>query len=207
MPKRRDRKRKPARRPPFLAPKPRLLIVCEGKVTEPHYFRGFANACENSRVTLEIAPEAGVPLSVVTMARDLKTEAEQEAAKEDDDNLKYDSVWAVFDVDDHPNITAAIQMARDNSIKLAVSNPAFELWLLLHFRDHPGMKGRVAVRELLGTYVKEYDKHVDYRNYQDGYDDAVKRARQLGACNLQTCQPGPNPSTGAYALTESIRTE
>lgn len=62
------------------------------------------------------------------------------------------------------------------------------------------------MRQLLGAYVNDYDKHVDYKNYKDGYDDAVKRASALGACNLQTCQPGPNPFTGAYALTESIRT-
>src|SRR4051794_35474561 len=80
MTKRRNRDRKPARRPPFRDPKPRLLIVCEGKVTEPQYFLGVVNAWENPRVTLEIAPEAGVPLTVVTTARDRKSQAEQEAA-------------------------------------------------------------------------------------------------------------------------------
>jgi hypothetical protein len=207
MTKRRDRDRKPARRPSFLAPKPRLLIVCEGKLTEPQYFRGFANACENPRVKLEIAPEAGVPLTVVTLARDRKKAAEREAVKEEDDNIEFDSVWAVFDVDDHPNIPTAIQMARDNAINLAVSNPAFELWLLLHFRDQPGMKGRAKVRELLDAHIKDYDKSVDFKDYKDGYVDAVKRAQPLGACDLRTCQPGPNPSTGAYVLAESIRTE
>jgi hypothetical protein len=181
--------------------------VCEGKVTEPQYFWGFANSCANPRVTLEIAPEAGVPLTVVTLARDLKREAESEAAKEEDENLNYDSVWVVFDVDEHPNIPAAIQMARGNAIYLAVSNPAFELWLLLHFRDQPGMKGRAAVRKLLDDYIKDYDKSVNFNDYKDGYEDAVSHARPLGACNLHTCQPGPNPSTGVHVLTESIRTE
>ena len=165
------------------------------------------NAYKNPRVKLEIAPAAGVPLTVVTIARDRKNQAEQEAAREEDDNVKFDSVWAVFDVDDHPHVPAAIELARDNAINLAISNPAFELWLLLHFRDQPGMQGRAAVRRLLDTYVKDYDKSVNYRNYEDGYEDAVKRAKPLGPCNLNTCQPGPNPSTGAYSLTESIRKE
>lgn len=207
MTRRRDRDRKPARRSPFLAPKPRLLIVCEGKVTEPEYFRGFANACKNSRVKLEIAPEAGVPLTVVTIARDRRKAAEAEALSEDDVNLKYDSVWAIFDVDDHPNIPEAIQLARDNSIELAISNPAFELWLLLHFQDQPGMKERAKVRKLLDRYIKDYDKSVNYADYKSGYEHAVKRAMPLGACNLHRCQPGPNPSTGAHVLTESIRTD
>ena len=69
------------------------------------------------------------------------------------------------------------------------------------------MKGRAEVRRLLDHYIKNYDKSVDFADYKDGYEDAVYRAKPLGACNLQTCQPGPNPSTGAYVLTESIRTE
>lgn len=34
---RRDRERKPARRAPSLDPKPILLVVCEGDVTEKDY--------------------------------------------------------------------------------------------------------------------------------------------------------------------------
>jgi len=181
--------------------------VCEGKVTEPEYLRGFADACANPRVTLSFVPEAGVPLTVVTLARDLKRKAEREADKEDDENIKFDAVWAVFDVDDHPRIPEAIQMARDNGIELAVSHPSFELWLLLHFRDQPGMRGRAEVRRLLGEYLTDYDKHVNFDDCQHGYTDAARRAAPLGACNLQTCQPGPNPSTGVYVLTESIRSE
>jgi hypothetical protein len=181
-------------------------VICEGKVTEPEYFKGFANACENPRVTVECEPEAGVPLSVVRMARDRKREAEQVAEKEEDDNLRYDAVWVVFDVDEHPNIPSAIQMARDNDIHLAVSNPSFELWLLLHFRDHPGPKDRAVVRQLLKGFLPNYDKHVDYKKCLPGYPEAAKRAARLGGCDIQACQPGPNPSSGVHVLTESIRT-
>lgn len=98
-----------------------------------------------------------------------------------------------------------LAIPRKQIAELAVSNPAFELGLLLHFRDQPGMKGRAAVRKLLDAYVTDYDKSVNFKDYKDGYDDAVKRAKPLGACNLQTCQLGPNPSTGAHVLMESIR--
>lgn len=204
MTKRRERDRKPARRTSFLAPKPRLLIVCEGKVTEPQYFRGFANACQNPRVSLEVIKEVGVPLTVVTTARDQMQEAKKAAVKEKDDNLEYDSVWAVIDVDEHPNMSDAIQMARDNGVQLAISNPNFELWLLLHFREHPGAQHRDVVKKLLTGFLKDYDKHVDYKHCEAGYAEAVKRASRLGTCDLQKCLPGPNPSTGVHALTESI---
>jgi hypothetical protein len=132
-------------------------------------------------------------------------EANAAAKKERDDNLKYEAVWAVFDVDEHPNIPDAIQMARDNSIRLAVSNPAFELWLLLHFRDSPGMKDRKVVSSLLKEFDKDFDKHVVFAVYRDGYEQAVKRAEALSQLDLQACKPGTNPSTGVHVLTESIR--
>jgi hypothetical protein len=202
---RRSRDRRPARRSPFREPRTRFLVVCEGKVTEPQYLTGFKNACQNPLVSLVIADETGVPKSVVDIAKRYKKEAEQEADRENDENLKYDSVWAVFDVDEHPSVPDAIQMARDNRIHLAISNPTFELWLLLHFRDSPGMKGRNIVCKMLKTYVPNYEKHVKYDQFRDGYTDAVKRAMGLGSTNLTTCNPGPNPSTGVHELTEAIR--
>ena len=38
--KRRERERRPARRTATREPKRRLLVVCEGRVTEPQYLRG-----------------------------------------------------------------------------------------------------------------------------------------------------------------------
>ena len=102
--RRRDRDRKPARRQPFRDPKPIILIVCEGERTEPDYFKGFAEACRNPRIQVRIAPEHGVPLTLVTNAKGYKNGAEAAAKKEGDQNLAYDSVWCVFDVDEHPKI-------------------------------------------------------------------------------------------------------
>jgi len=205
---RRDRNRKPARRKPFREPKPLILVVCEGKVTEPQYFRGFTNACLNPRVDIRIPGEHGTPKRLVEVAKEYKKLAEEAAAKEGDENLAFDSVWCVFDVDEHPLIPDAIQMARDNGIHLAISNPAFELWLLLHFRDSPGMKRRDQVRELLEDFVEEYDKHVDFvKDYSTGYDDAVKRSKRLSeiASNSGRSYHDCNPSTGVFLLTELIR--
>ena len=106
---RRDRDRRPGRRPPFREPLPIILIVCEGKKTEPEYFRGFVNACQNPRVKIEIAPEHGVPRTLVESARGPKKEAETAASRQGDETV-YDSVWCVFDVDDHPHIASARQM-------------------------------------------------------------------------------------------------
>jgi hypothetical protein len=175
---RRDRHRRPARRPPFREPKPIILIVCEGERTEREYFEGFARVYRKL-VDVQVAPEHGVPRTVVNIAKKYKQEAEDAAKREHDENLKYDSVWCVFDVDDHPNVADALQMARDNGIKLAISNPCFELWLLLHFRDGPGMQHREKIVKMLCHYVAGYKKGVEFSRYSPGYEQALTRAKRL----------------------------
>jgi len=202
---RRDRHRRPARRPPFREPKPIILIVCEGKNTEPQYFDGFKRNCRNPRVEILIAREHGVPKTLVETAKEYKSMAEADAKRKRDENLAYDSVWCVFDVDEHPHIPDARQMARDNDIELAISNPCFELWLLLHFRESPGMQHRHKLREILVRHVPGYDKEVDYAIYSDGYPQAVKRATRLATTAAGAGEPGRNPSTDVYKLTEIIR--
>ena len=207
---RRDRKRRPARKKPFRKPKPLILIVCEGTVTEPQYLRGFTKHWKNPRVTIKIAPEQGTPRTLVEIAKKYKKASETAATKEGDENIAYDAVWCVFDVDEHPYVPDAVQMARDNHIKLAISNPCFELWLLVHHRDSPGSKRRDQVSSLLKEFVEDYDKGVDFgKDYAAGYKDAVRRSRGMHniASNLGKGHHEHNPSTGVYVLTESIREE
>jgi hypothetical protein len=204
---RRDRDRRPGRRAPFREPKPVILIVCEGTRTEPEYLFGFARACRNPRVRIEIAPEHGVPKTLVETAKRRKRQSKASAKREKDENLAFDSVWCVFDIDDHPHVPDAIQMARDNGIQLAVSNPAFELWLLLHFRENPGMQTRDSLRQMLKGFVPGYDKQVDYSIYSDGYADAAARAKQMDELAESADEARRNPSTGVYKLTRCIQQE
>lgn len=206
MSKRRKRLKKIGRRSPSKDVKPVILIVCEGEVTEKQYLQGFANAHRNRRVDIEIyRKSAGAPTTLVKWAKEQKRLADENAISEKDDNLRYDAVWAVFDVDAHQNIKQAIESARDNGIELAISNPCFEIWLWFHFAEQPGMIDRKVLRQWLKTHVKNYDKHVDYSVFEPGYYDAVRRAKPLGLHDDSSCQPGPNPSTGIYVLTELIR--
>ena len=203
----RNRKRRPGRRRPFLDPKPTILIVCEGEKTEPQYLEGFSRACRNPRVRIKLAHEHGVPMTLVRTAKQYKKEAEQDAAREKDDNLAYDFVWCVFDVDEHSEVANVKEMSRDNDIDLAISNPCFELWLLLHFRDNPGMQHRSRLRRMLADHVPDYRKHIEYSAYSDGYPQAVARAREMDRSASDVNEPGRNPTTGVYNLTELIRTK
>src|ERR1017187_8009342 len=120
------------RRGPRRQPKQRFLIVCEGTVTEPCYFRDVRHV-ERSLIELQIEPRA-TPKTIVERAVELKKQANRDAKRRADDNLKYDEVWCVFDVDDHRLIVEAKEQAKANGVEVAISNPCFELWALLHFQ-------------------------------------------------------------------------
>jgi hypothetical protein len=204
MPKR-DRNRRPARREAFKDPKPLILVICEGAATEPEYLRGFRAACRNPRVEIRVEGGKGAPKTLVEYAKSLKVARDKQAKKEGDDNLAYDQVWCVFDIDQHPNVAEARQMATANGILLAISNPCIELWLLLHFREQPGMQDRVVLQGMMKQFIPSYTKHVNYADYAAGYSDAARRARQLESSASADNDAGRNPTTGVWRLTENIR--
>jgi hypothetical protein len=112
----------------------------------------------------------------------------------------------VFDIDDHPNVTTAKQLAIDNDVALAVSNPCFELWALLHFSDQRAHIERDKLQSQLQRHLPGYDKELELAKLHPGYDEAVRRARQLDDDAVRADRIGRNPTTGVYVLTEVIRT-
>lgn len=204
---RRNRPRRPARAQARLDPKPRILVFCEGQNTEPQYIDAFRKWCRNPRVDVEIAKERGVPLTLVTAAKERKRLVESEARKARDANLAYDEVWCVFDVDEHPKLKEAQNLARAHGISLAVSNPCFELWLVLHFRESPGMQHRHVLSKMLAGFIPGYDKHVEFDSFKEGYSAAVRRAQRLDEQASADGEEGRNPTTGVYRLTQSIQKE
>jgi hypothetical protein len=194
------------RRGPSRQPKIRILVVCEGKKTEPGYLKQFQHHVRNPRVHIDSLGPAGVPVAVVERAMTERRLADDEARRQRDENLRWDQVWAVFDIDDHPNVTSAKQVAVDNDVALAVSNPCFELWALLHFSDQRAHIARDKLRSQLQRHLPDYDKELELEKLHAGYDEAVRRARQLDEDALRADRIGRNPTTGVYLLTEVIRT-
>jgi hypothetical protein len=169
--------------------------------------RAFVAHWKNPRVQLQIEPGPGVPKTLVERAKQMKLDALRESKRQKDANLIYDEVWCVHDVDDHPGLDEARVTARDNDIRLAISNPCFELWLLLHFRDDPGPQERAGLFRLLKPFVPDYDKKIRFSEMVDGYEQAVVRAARLERLAVEEGMEGRNPTTGVWRLTESIRGE
>ncbi|HTX37556.1 MAG TPA: RloB family protein [Bryobacteraceae bacterium] len=177
--------------------------MCEGQVTEPEYFRDIRQT-ERGLIELEIVP-AGKPKSVVERAAQMKKESERQASRHRDENLLYDHVWCVFDIDEHPLVAEAKQQARDNSIELAVSNPCFELWFLLHFQDQGAHIERDKVQSLCRRHMPGYKKSPPCDTLRPYQGEAINRATQLEKRQASRRNEGGNPSTGVHRLIQQIQ--
>jgi len=183
-------------------PRPCVLIVCEGEKTEPTYFKDLRRDRRLSAAEVEICGKecASHPRLVVDYA--LKRKREEKRAK-----LPYDSVWCVFDQDDHKKIEEALIRARDNEIQVAFSNPCFELWYLLHFEYSTAERHRDAVVSLLKNgHLPGYDKSESvYHSLLEHQECATQNAGRLRqhhstAGNKET----QNPSTSVDRLVTDL---
>lgn len=202
---RRNLERSLARRRPFRDPLPLVLVVCEGKVTERDYIDGFRLAHGANTVRVQVVSPGGDPQVLVERAIGLRDDAARTAKRAGDENLKYDEVWCVFDVDTHERLDAARRTAQTGGVKVALSNPCFELWLLLHLSERSAHVTAEQVYRLLRKHLPRYDKHLRFDDVAPGYTDAVRRAEHLDRRHAELGQPEGNPSTGMHRLTERIR--
>jgi hypothetical protein len=202
MPRPRRLRDETRRRRAFREPLPRLLIVCEGQKTEPLYFQYLRRRVRS--VLVEIDDRSGVPKTLVERAVARVKEANAAAKSMRDVFQKFDEVWCVFDVDAHPRLPDAKQQASAHGIQLAISNPCFELWALIHYQDHTRYESGSEVVRLLKVHVPMYGKVLPCDELELRYRDAVLRARVLDQRVRSGLSDG-NPSTGVHILTERIR--
>ena len=201
------RTRRITRRAATRSPAARIVVVTEGGSTEPTYLRTFGRIYgEPSAVRLNIIPAAGDPRAVVERAI-------TEWRKLRGDKLaSRDTVWAMFDPDEHPRFDEARILARDNGISMAISNPCFELWGIFHYRDYDAPLDRHQCQrqlsQLCSTYVSDRGKLFDdLELIRDSYPDARQRAETSLVRRFEEGTPEGNPSTTVHLLTERIRSQ
>lgn len=131
-----------SRRKPVKDPLPIVYIYCEGKITEPHYINSFFQEfCRGKqKVIPEIIKAAGVPYTLVEKC--VAKKKELQSSGRSDSIQRRSSVWAVFDVDEHPKLAEAINLARGHDIPFSLSNPCIEIWGMMHLSvyERPGTR-------------------------------------------------------------------
>ena len=183
----------------------KYLIVCEGEVTEGLYFNGIRKNKRLPASLIDVREGYGVPLTVVRAAVAFKQE-NQTSSIDSPENL-FKEVWCVFDRDDHPSIPAAFQLANANGIKIAFSNPCFELFIILHFRSYRRPEHRKKVASDLRIYIPGYEKRFDYQALKLG-ERFVTHAR-AGCAQVDKPAPPltavpPAPYTSVCNLVEML---
>ena len=189
-------------------PKFKIIAVCEGKNTEPGYLKCFAKYHGNGLIEVETVAPAGAPLTIVQKAVVLRKEKVREAKKDTNSFDKLFEVWAVFDMDEHPNIPQAVDMAKANKVATAISNPCIEIWALLHVDFHRSHIHRHDLQRLLALKMPKYEpegsKQFDFEQIKNNFNLARTRAEQLLTDHEATGNPGANPSTNFYLLLDRI---
>lgn len=189
-------------------PKKRVLVVAEGSKTEPQYLALIQPRCKVALIELEVVDERATdPRSLVRRACEIKSEADREHRRTKDPNAVLEEVWCVFDVDEHRFLMEARQQAHDNGIHLAISNPSFEIWLLLHFQDQTAFIERGDAKSRLARHLPGYDKTLSSLDpLEDRFEGARARAQALARKHEGdgTDFPQDNPSSQVWRLIESI---
>ena len=127
-------------------------------------------------------------------------------------------VWGLFDHDGRPDIDQVCARAKRLRVKVALSHPSFELWLLLHFQDFsPAAQGgsnnvimeRLRAAHPAFAYYRDGNKRIDARRFQalcedDNIRRAVDRARRLSSHFTYQTPSNRDPSTDVHLLIESL---
>lgn len=192
-----------------VSPKWKIVIICEGEVTEPRYFKDFARHCKNQLVDVEIIKKGGAVRKLVGAVKEKQEELTRIAKKSDDSFDKLFRVWGVPDVDNHPKLLEAKNLTKEHNLNIALSNPCFEIWALLHFHEQDAPLDRKDAQKKLAkempTYCHDNNPVFDFSMLQQKYNDAVRNAtRGLRKRQVEGIEAG-NPSTNVFELTEDIR--
>lgn len=184
----------------------RTLIVAEGEKTEVEYFDYIGSALRTTTVSVQTVGLGRDPLHVVERAIALVGQERKTAAALGDRYNTYDSAWAVFDVDDHERIVEAIEMANKAEINVAVSNPCFEIWLILHQNEHSSFVSSKGAAEGWTKCSGRTGKQLAKADIEGKFEIAKQRAVRLDEMHKRNSNrfPKNNPSTSVYKLVEML---
>lgn len=96
--------------------------------------------------------------------------------------------------------------ARDNGVATAVSNPCFELWLVLHRATQTAFLETDQAISMRNAMDHSEGKHLIAADYMNRRTEAVRRAKSLEKLhrNNGTAFPDDNPSSTVYKLLEAL---
>ncbi len=182
-----------------------LVIACEDSVSAPLYFKAIFD---------DLIKNHAIAASSLVIAKHKHTNPDG-VLKDLLDHPNYqdfDHQWIAIDRDEErtnggghtlENFNRAIDRAKSKGIKVAYSNPCFEIWYLLHFDYRDTVINRDELVQLL-KHNYRYEKNQLFTLNQDQQRIAINNAKNLiqSWVNTQgTTKPATdNPSTTVHDL-------
>jgi hypothetical protein len=182
-----------------------LRVFAEGKKTEDIYLTNWSRFYRD-RVIVSIAKhEHTTPFELTETAVAERRNDLREARR--GRGSAFHQYWCIFDVDEHPKIPEALELAASNTINIAISSPCIELWFLIHFENQTAyLHRRDAQRrseQLLGCSKSLSPAALDL--LVEKFDIAKTRARSLQVKHNGDRTPQPwNPYSNVWALVDEI---
>lgn len=183
-----------------------ILVFCEGLKTEERYL-SFWHRYYRDRAIVKIARhEHTSPFELVRAAATQRSVDLREARRGRGD--PYDQYWCVFDVDEHPKLPEALETARANDIKVALSGPCIELWFVIHFDRQTAFierdRAQARSRQMLGCGKDLTDAAL--HRLRERHDRARDHALLLERMHRGNGSSHPwNPHSDVWRLVDTIR--
>lgn len=191
-----------------------IVIATEGQLTEKKYFEDLATWHRNPKVHVEVLDRLDGNSSPDHMVFQL------DAFQRTYHLNRRDELWVVVDVDrwGDAKLSLVSSICTQKTYRLAVSNPCFELWLLLHFLDVENCsaeerealqanqkvsRDRRYIEQQLVSHAGSYNKsNLDTSPYFPCVKFAIEQARSL---DTQKYYRWPHSlGTRVYKVVESI---
>jgi len=167
-------KRKRQRPAATLYYKRRIIISAEGAKTEPTYFKSLNNLQSIAYIYCISGKDKADPLNVLNR---MKRYLERNPLK------GQDMAWVVVDKDDRTEdmfVPLSIWANENAHYGFALSNPAFEFWLLLHYEEGKGINSKSHCLERLRKFLPHYNKILSPNQFdKEGVCKAIRRAKEL----------------------------
>ncbi len=171
-----------------------IIIAAEGTNTEKKYFDDLAEAYAALNIHVKVLDRIDAGSDPKTVLKMLDSFRRQYSLR-----LGYDELWLVIDVDrwHKRHLSEVGSLCFQKKYGYAVSNPCFELWILLHlksldeyqakilqeFREnkrpnskHPRTRLELELVNLLGSYSKG---NPDTSKFLKNVEVAIERAKAL----------------------------
>ena len=189
-----------------------FYILTNGKETEYNYFDLLKS--KKSIYDVKVIYAHKDPYDLIEQAKTYLSNANQ--------------VWVVFDIDstyEENRLIPALKLANQYGVKYAYSNLAFEVWLIMHFKECFKEMDTKAHKRVLDKYLSEKQSRLSYsktdkeilkkyfipyykiamNNAKINYQNRVAEHNQRYGENSQMKIWEWNSSTNVYKLIEALK--